>query len=367
MADEEKRMPLAQLEVFSSSSKQVSPGPTDIASLLFHSASTGTVTKTVLETNTSAQHLLLVVPTTLPAKETTDAAAARLSQWLMASVSTHFESLYSTPANDFLAVVVPQSQGSTRGSSFSGSDRWEASSRKHQSLFQQWAVTAAKWQQPGTSVSTHRKSTSSKTMSVIASALVITAATLFAAWVFLQPKEPDSVFVQYDDHGSVGPKYTSLLSPSNVSEWVQNHYNPADYYWRIDEQALVPIELLDEQEMRYQEYLATRYPEKAEIMDSDAWKDPEFFEDPNNFMVPTDMAFHRGHCVRAIRRYWQAKETGLHVCPWDLDYLHLHHCFSMLEDLIYVPGPREQRPDRVLSMSWRTKVCAWDPVDKIKP
>ena len=168
----------------------------------------------------------------------------------------------------------------------------------------------------------------------------------------------DNSGIQYEVGSSSGPKYSHLLTPDNITEWADVHYDPAKYYIRIDEQALVPIELLDEQEMRYQQYLTERYPEKAEMRDSQAWLDPEFFHEPNNFMLPTDDEFHRGHCLRALRRYWQAKETGRHVCPWDIDYKHIHHCFSMLEGLMLPPGPRNEVGK--YSMSWRTKVCSWE-------
>ncbi|KAI0146665.1 hypothetical protein BJ166DRAFT_596638 [Pestalotiopsis sp. NC0098] len=172
---------------------------------------------------------------------------------------------------------------------------------------------------------------------------------------------PSDTHIQYQVGDSVGPKYTALLHPENVTAWAEKHYNPEDWYIRIDDQALVPIELMDEQEWRYQEYLSNRYPEKAEMRDSGAWRDVNFLQDPNNFMFPTDKQFHMGHCIRAVRRYWQAKETGRHVCPWDIDYLHLKHCFNMLEELIFVPGPREEVPGEMLSMSWRAKVCMWEP------
>lgn len=192
--------------------------------------------------------------------------------------------------------------------------------------------------------------------------LALVATLLLAAATLFYSTRPDTTFIQYNVGGSIGPKYTALLTPENVTEWVEKHYDPKDWFIRIDDQALIPIELMDEQEWRYQEYLAKRYPEKAELRDSGMWYNLDFLSDPNNFMLPTDKEFHRGHCIRALRRYWQAKETGRHVCPWDIDYLHMRHCFSMLEELMFPPGPRAvNQSDAPMSLAWRTKVCMYEP------
>lgn len=126
---------------------------------------------------------------------------------------------------------------------------------------------------------------------------------------------------------------------------------------RLDDQSLIPMHLVDEQELRYDQFLRTRYPEMAEVADTLAWTSLEFLHDPNALMMPVDELFHMGHCVRTFRRYWQAKETGRHVCPVDIDYRHIWHCFEALEEHFYPLAPRVADES---SMSWRTKVCSYD-------
>lgn len=379
MDNEKFQCPDIDLTVIFSTSESILPGRTNITNML-QSKSKKILTRTIFdvygewEGGCEGRHQLFVIPLPeeLKAHSTLEQSTTALIRWLRESHSPGFEQAYRTPSGSFQLIAVRLFELPTvRDSSSLESGRWPTSPRPShsQTLFQQWAAAGSKWQMRSQDYQTSSPySRKRRTIALSISSLCLLFLTLLiGGQLYLSSStSTSSKFIQYEAGTSHGPRYTSLLPPSNVSAWVANHYSPTAYYWRIDEQALIPIELLDAQEARYQEYLAKRYPEKAEMRDSMAWADPAFLADPNNFMLPTDMAFHRGHCIRALRRYWQARETGKHVAPWDLDYLHIHHCVSMLEDLLYVEGPREVG-EKVMSMSWRTKVVGWEPIDEIQP
>jgi hypothetical protein len=61
-----------------------------------------------------------------------------------------------------------------------------------------------------------------------------------------------------------------------------------------------------------------------------------------------------------LRRYWQAKETGKHVCPRDLDYAHIKHCFNVLDEFAFIDGPRGSEPvlpEVDTTLPWLTNAC----------
>ncbi|KAL1981348.1 hypothetical protein VTN96DRAFT_2739 [Rasamsonia emersonii] len=338
MASEKSAETLPVWDDASSTGESALLVPVDIKRLLLEAVKEDGLSRTVLDRPTRGPSVLLVCPTTKSERSLTfDRAVEYLTEAFdngeNAFVDCTFEYIPETAERRvYLAVLAPCT----------------APDILHGNAIRKLVRQLAKFS------AVHKKWTYA--LLALVAALLLTAATLFYS------TRPDTRLIQYNVGDSIGPKYTALLTPENVTEWVEKHYDPEKWFIRIDDQALVPIELMDEQEWRYQEYLAKRYPEKAELRDSGMWYNLDFLSDPNNYMLPTDKEFHRGHCIRALRRYWQAKETGRHVCPWDIDYLHMRHCFSMLEELMFPPGPRAvNQSDVPLSLSWRTKVCMYEP------
>ncbi|KAH8807287.1 hypothetical protein F5884DRAFT_788890 [Xylogone sp. PMI_703] len=170
------------------------------------------------------------------------------------------------------------------------------------------------------------------------------------------------VWVRYDLKGSEGPKYQLQFTHHNVSEWAaKNPHDHGEWALRIDDQAMIPAHLMDEEELRYQRWFRQRYPEKDRIRLNQDYLKESFLGDPDQIQVPTDKAFHMAHCVRALRRYWQAKETGKHVCPRDIDYRHMKHCLDSMDQWAFPDGERgsvKQIVDPGTShLIWETKVC----------
>jgi hypothetical protein len=176
-----------------------------------------------------------------------------------------------------------------------------------------------------------------------------------------------STYLRYDTIGSEGPRYQLQFSYANVTAWKKSHpYSHGEWFLRIDDQAMIPATLVDEEELRYQQWYQTRYPEMNAIRLNQTYLDENFLGDPEAIQVPADKTFHMSHCVRAVRRYWQAKETGRHVCPRDIDYRHIKHCLDALDMWAFPEGARGSvgemhmqpaRTDDTTRLVWKTKVC----------
>jgi hypothetical protein len=156
------------------------------------------------------------------------------------------------------------------------------------------------------------------------------------------PHQPgNSAWQRYDVKGSVGPRYQLQFSYSNLTDWAKLHSHTNEkWFLRIDDQAMIPAALVDEEELHYQAWYQARYPEMNAIRLNQTYLDEEFLGDPEAIQVPADTTFHMSHCVRAVRRYWQAKETGRHVCARDIDYQHVKHCLDALDMWAFPEGPR---------------------------
>jgi len=170
------------------------------------------------------------------------------------------------------------------------------------------------------------------------------------------------IWVRYDPKGSQGPKYQLQFTHHNASSWAAKtpHQN-GEWAFRIDDQAMIPAHLMDEEELLYQRWFQKRYPEKNQIRLDQRYIDDSFLGDPDQIKVPSDKQFHMAHCVRALRRYWQAKETGKHVCPRDIDYRHMKHCLDSMDEWAFPDGERGSIKPVVDSGTWKliweTKVC----------
>jgi len=164
----------------------------------------------------------------------------------------------------------------------------------------------------------------------------------------------DVMYDRYSTTGSEGPRHQLRIYWQNASEWAAaNPQDTGKWKVRIDDQAIIPAELYDEDEEHYQKWYRTRYPEMQQVIDNRDYIRPSWMGSLN-MRVPWDDQFHFAHCVLALRRYWKAKETGRHVCGRDIDYLHIDHCLGSLEKRVFIDGPRKESQGH---MYWQTKVC----------
>lgn len=127
---------------------------------------------------------------------------------------------------------------------------------------------------------------------------------------------------------------------------------------RIDDQALVPADLLSEDEMKYQTYFMQRYPDISRIVSEKKYLNSTWLTSPEKDTVGVDDLFHFSHCVLAIKRYFTAKRTGRHICGRDIDEEHVRHCVDSLEYWAF-PGGRVGgvRENEGRPLWWRGKVC----------
>jgi len=190
---------------------------------------------------------------------------------------------------------------------------------------------------------------------IFASIFIATMAILSAVLLLIRGG-PDGIYDRYITTGSEGPRHQLRIYWQNASEWAAaNPQDSGKWKVRIDDQAIIPAELYDEDEEHYQKWYRTRYPEIQQVIYNRDYIRPSWMGSLQ-MMVEWDNQFHFAHCVLALRRYWKAKETGRHVCGRDIDYLHIQHCLSTLEERAFIDGPR-QIEDPPTVMYWQTKVC----------
>lgn len=150
---------------------------------------------------------------------------------------------------------------------------------------------------------------------------------------------------RYDTSGSIGPRYQLQFDYHNVSSWEARYPNPEDtWFLRIDDQAMIPLNLLDDKELHYQRWFQIRYPEADQIRLNGDYLKQSFLSDHKAIRVPADKEFHMAHCVMTVRRYWWARESGHHVCPRDIDFKHIQHCLDALDSWAFPEGPRRSVP-----------------------
>jgi hypothetical protein len=209
-------------------------------------------------------------------------------------------------------------------------------------------------------------STISRTNHCLQLAAIIFIATLLAGVVLFSRSNHSSdkyhTWIRYDTHGTIGPRYQLQFTHHNVSEWAaRNPHQNGEYKLRIDDQAMVPAHLWDEEEEHYQEWYRNRYPEMNNVRTNQLYINETWLSDPFAIQVPSDMTFHMSHCVRALRRYWKARETGQHICPRDTDYRHVKHCLDALDEWAFPQGKRMENEgmEEVKNwvLIWETKVC----------
>lgn len=167
---------------------------------------------------------------------------------------------------------------------------------------------------------------------------------VFRLGSFMQNKDI-GLWQHYDTSGSIGPRYQLQFDHHNVSLWEARYPKPENtWFLRIDDQAMIPLSLVDDKELHYQRWFQTRYPEADQIRLNGDYLKQSFLSDHEAIRVPADNRFHMAHCVMAVRRYWWARESGHHVCPRDIDFNHIQHCLDALDSWAFPEGPRRSLP-----------------------
>ncbi|KAH7108708.1 hypothetical protein B0J11DRAFT_449538 [Dendryphion nanum] len=204
-----------------------------------------------------------------------------------------------------------------------------------------------------------------RSLSVVASCILGVLTCLLVATFILRrdtPKEISDKFhtwIQYKTEGSSGPKYQLAINGKNASQW-NAYVNDDTRQWalRVDDQAIIPLELMDEEEKHYQEWFHKRYPEVRKITLDRDYLNETWLNSPSRDLVPVDEMFHFSHCVLALRRYVKAKRTGRHVCGRDLDEEHMNHCLDSFDWWAFREGERgDSLENPKQPLWWRTKVC----------
>lgn len=136
-----------------------------------------------------------------------------------------------------------------------------------------------------------------------------------------------------------GPRRQEYLLPSNVSDFSMRHNISAEFTLRLDDQALIPTVLVDDYELKVQEWFATNFPILAAVRDSGNYLEPSYldFDGEQKERILLHERYHIAHCTTAFRRYLRALQNQQHVCPRDLDFSHLDHCTGQLERFAYRP------------------------------
>lgn len=172
-----------------------------------------------------------------------------------------------------------------------------------------------------------------------------------------KPNEPHS-WTQYETSGSIGPQYQLSIDASNASLWASSAGDPSLWTLRIDDQAIIPSHLLDDDERHYQEWIQNRYSEMNQIRLNGSYINETWLSSDAVDLVPMDEHFHFAHCVLAVKRYIKAKDTGRHVCGRDIDREHMQHCLDALDWVAFPEGKMgDDVPNRNRTLWWRTKVC----------
>jgi hypothetical protein len=159
--------------------------------------------------------------------------------------------------------------------------------------------------------------------------------------------------------GSQGPTVQLRIEKSNTSEWMSTHGNNLDSFaFRIDDQTMIPKELLSSEETRYQEWFGKFYPQLWDVYQNGDHLDGDYLEAAPKNMIHVDLRFHLSHCVLALRRYWIAKESGKHVCSRDLHPGHIEHCLNSLDEWAF---PEDGiPPEHNVWLEWITQVCEYE-------
>ena len=211
------------------------------------------------------------------------------------------------------------------------------------------------WHESGFATRLRGLSQDCRTRNRLLGAVLLMLLLLMTGFVFARYHKPETEWIRYLTPGSTGPKYQYQFTHHNVSRWAAEHpHSNGEWAVRIDDQAMIPVHLLDETEAGYQRWFQKRYPEMDQVVQREDYLN-ESWLGSLQINVPSDHQFHFAHCALALRRYWIARESGKHVCGRDIDYRHIKHCLDRLDEKAFVDGPRVAEDRTVLI--WETKVC----------
>ncbi|KAH8811322.1 hypothetical protein F5884DRAFT_781776 [Xylogone sp. PMI_703] len=180
-----------------------------------------------------------------------------------------------------------------------------------------------------------------------------------------ESKSPISPWMHWDLKGTKGPRYQLQFTRPwiSFSEWAtETKHNKDEWFVRLDDASMVPPHLIDDTERKYQQWFRNRYTEVEAIRVSKDYLNESFYEHPSQMGIKLDRFYHPAHCILVFRRYWQARETGKHVCPRDVDYKHIEHCFNSLDKFIFFEGEQWSEPiltneDKEFSLAWIPNAC----------
>lgn len=194
--------------------------------------------------------------------------------------------------------------------------------------------------------------------------LALVAIGIFSGILYLQTTisrgSTEEVWIAYPVAKSQGPLIQLRIEESNSSEWVTTHEHHQDTFaFRIDDQTLIPKELLSPQETYYQDWFRKFYPQLSDIYSAGQHLDEQYLGAASTNLIHVDLRFHLSHCVLALRRYWQARESGTHVCARDLDPGHMAHCLDTLDEWAFPPSGIP--PKHNVYLEWITQVCEYEP------
>lgn len=162
----------------------------------------------------------------------------------------------------------------------------------------------------------------------------------------------------YDTRDSIGPEYQLSVYGPNATTWTSSDiYKNNDWALRLDDQALVPMHLFTPSEQRYQTWISEHYPSISALVKDQKHLNGTWLSSPAVDNVMVDELFHFSHCVLAVRRYIDARESGRHVCGRDIDKDHVRHCLDALDWWAFPDERRTNIENFERPFGWRTKVC----------
>lgn len=173
----------------------------------------------------------------------------------------------------------------------------------------------------------------------------------------------DSFWLQWNTSNSLGLEHQLQFTRpwSSFLDYFGEEPREQPWFVRLDDQAMVPLNCIDESEQKYLQWFQERYPEMEQIRQNGDYLNTSFWEDPYAVQIATDPLFHPAHCLLALRRYWRARETGRHVCPRDIDFHHVKHCLDSLDAVLFVDDVSKKGPllplDSDNRMPWLVNAC----------
>ena len=198
---------------------------------------------------------------------------------------------------------------------------------------------------------------------IVAFILVLMSVALAAISTLRHHPSSDlDLWMHWNTTNSEGPNQLQYTYPHpNFTTWAaETHHDSEDWFIRVDDQSMIPARLVDYDERRYQEWFRSRYPNFEAVRASGDYLNETFYRHATHHELEIDHDFHITHCILVMKRYWHARETGKHVCPRDLDYGHINHCFDVLEQMAIVdlPGTKPMTEQtNGTRISWIVNAC----------